>query len=60
VQKVAHPLEFVCDVRPDSGSVVERRHGAVSLSRGPRHVQRAHELTGTESLSSFAAAAGSR
>lgn len=36
----------------------ERRHRAVSLIRGPRQVQRALELTGTESLFSFVAAEG--
>jgi anti-anti-sigma factor len=36
----------------------ERRHRAVSLIRGPQHVQRVLQLTGTESLLTFVAAEG--
>ena len=36
----------------------ERRRRAVSLIRGPRHVQRVLRLTGTESLFTFVAAEG--
>jgi hypothetical protein len=67
VQKVAHSSdEFLCDVRA-AGSVVvrlaarrsaERRHRAVSLIRGPQHVQRVLQVTGTESLFTFVAAEG--
>jgi anti-anti-sigma factor len=36
----------------------ERRHRAVSLIRGPQHVHRVLELTGTESLFAFVAVEG--
>ena len=36
----------------------ERRHRALSLIRGPQHVQRVLELTATESLFTFVAAEG--